>query len=101
MGDAGDKGLLALLPVPGRVAAGGERVGAGGDGGGYPLAKALANGGQGGLAALVLDGIVQQRRDRVVLAGAVLQRQAGDRHQVGDVGNVAPLAPLVAVEWWA
>ena len=45
-------------------------------------------------AALVLSGIVQQRGDRGVLVGAVLDGERGDSEQVREIGNASALAHL-------
>jgi hypothetical protein len=47
--------------------------------------------------SLVLRTIVQERRDRLVLGAAVLQNQAADREEVGDVRRRGCLARLRSV----
>ena len=46
----------------------------------------------------VLDRVVQQRGDGLGLGAAVVEHQRGDVEQVGDVGDVAALAGLRAVQ---
>ena len=53
--------------------------------------------GEHGLAAAVFRGVVQQRPDRLVLGGAVLEGKGGDAEDVRDVRNVGSLAPLALV----
>jgi hypothetical protein len=47
--------------------------------------------------ALILDGVVEQRGNRLVLATAVLQHERRDPQQMGDVGHARALADLVGV----
>ena len=49
------------------------------------------------LAAAVLDGVVQQRADRLGLAAAHLEHERGDAQQVRDVRDLGALAQLAAV----
>lgn len=49
-------------------------------------------------AALIFDGIMKDRRDRLVLRCAMLQSQARDREQVRDVRDLGSLPSLRAVE---
>jgi hypothetical protein len=49
-------------------------------------------------AALVLDGVVQQRCNCSVLVAAPLEHGRCHGHEVRDVGNIVPLARLLAVE---
>ena len=51
-----------------------------------------------GRAALVLHRVVQQGGDRLSSSPPVLQHQAGDRQQVGDVGDRGALAHLGGVQ---
>ena len=62
------------------------------------LAEVPCDVGAGRRAALVLDRIVEERCDRLVLVGPVLDRDRGGRQQMSDVGRVASLPLLVAVE---
>ncbi len=48
-------------------------------------------------ATAILDGIVQQRADRLVLVAAVVQYQPGDDEQVRDVRDAGSLAQLIPV----
>ena len=57
-----------------------------------PLADLL------GLHVRVLDRVVQQRGDRLRFGAAVVEHQRGDVEQVGEVGDVAALAGLRAVQ---
>jgi hypothetical protein len=50
------------------------------------------------LVRLVLEGVVQQRGDRLVLVAAVLEHDGGHADQVRDVGDLAALAELVLVQ---
>ena len=50
-----------------------------------------------GAAAAVLDGVVQQRADRLGLAAAHLEHERGDAEQVGDVRDARALAQLPAM----
>jgi len=59
------------------------------------ISKALANEPQYDRAALVLDGIVQQSRDRLVLRSAGFQHNGVNSEQVRNVG---PLASLPGVQ---
>ena len=47
--------------------------------------------------AAVLDGVVEQRADRLGLAAAHLEHERGDGQQVRDVGDLGALAQLAAV----
>ena len=61
------------------------------------LAELGADLGEHGLAAAVFRGVVQQRPDRLVLGGAVLEGKRGDAEDVRDVRDVRSLAPLALV----
>ncbi len=50
------------------------------------------------LAALIFRGVVQQRRDRFVLAPAVGEDGDADAEQMGHVGNARQLAHVVLVQ---
>jgi hypothetical protein len=80
----GEVGFLARAP---RRLRGDVGVRAGRDDGGDGGAEAAANGGERAGAALVFDGVVEQGRDREILAAAVLEHQGGDGEEVGDVGD--------------
>jgi len=87
--------LLARAP---RGLGGDVGVGAGEHEAGDHGAEAAADGGEGLLAALVLDRVVQQRGDGLVLVGSVLEDEGGDGEEVGDVGGGGALAELGGVE---
>lgn len=57
------------------------------------LAVAAADVLQAPPPALVLGGVVQQRRDRLALRSAVLEDEAGDAQQMRDVGPATPGLP--------
>jgi hypothetical protein len=48
--------------------------------------------------SLILDRVVEQRGDRLVLASAVFQDQAGNSQEVAHVGDVSALASLMAAQ---
>src|SRR5579875_733067 len=52
----------------------------------------------GWLAALVLDGVVQQGRDGFVFAAAILKNQSRDSKKMRDIGDRGPLTFLVSVQ---
>jgi hypothetical protein len=85
-------GLLAALVV--------QRVAAGGHHPAHRLAELVPDGLENIWALSrrgVLDRVVQQCRDRLVLAAAVLQHQRADAHQVGEVGHPGALAEVEPV----
>jgi len=53
---------------------------------------------KGGQSALVLNCIMQKRRDGLILISSDLQNEGGDAHQIGYVRDVGSLARLVVVQ---
>ena len=51
------------------------------------------------VAALVLDGVVQQRGDRLVLVAAVLEDERRDAHEVRDIRDLRALSTLAGVQF--
>src|SRR5947209_5538792 len=86
---------VSLLPLAPRGLWPGTRVGAAEDDLGHPLAETPAE--LRGLQIL-LHRVVQQRRDCLVLVGAVLEGEARDAEQVGDVGNPSALPELPCMQ---
>ena len=63
-----------------------------------PLPEAAENLLPRGRSSAVFDGVVQDRGNRFVLVGAVLQGDAGHSEQVGSVGRSGHLAALIGVQ---
>jgi hypothetical protein len=65
----------------------------------HAFTEFFANFIEAGEAALVLHGIVQQRRDDFILAAAMLNHDSRDAKQMADVGLAFALAALVEMEF--
>ena len=61
------------------------------------VAEAGADLGERRFPAAVFGGVVQQRGDRLIFIGAVLEGERRHAEDVRDVRNAGPLAPLPAV----
>ena len=94
VGDRVDVGALAL--VPGRLGFG-VAVGVGVDDPCGVLAELEADAFEHRRAAAVLDGVVQERADRLGLAAAHLEHERGHAEEVRDVGDRGALAQLAPV----
>lgn len=89
-----DVGFLALAPR--RL---GQRVGIGAaeDDIGDPVAEPLADY-RLEMGTLILDRVMQHRRNRLVLVAPVFQNQARHPEKVADVGGVGTLSPLLRMD---
>jgi hypothetical protein len=94
-GERRDVGLLARLPVRLLLL---EGVGAVLDHGGDRATEAIADLLEPLPAAVVLGGVVQERRDGLRLVAAEVEDGTGGPQQVGSVGDVLSLSPLLSVE---
>lgn len=89
----GDVRLLALAPRRlGRRVGVGARLDDARDG----LAELSPDALQGRWSALILDGVVQQRGNRLIFGSAVLDDERRQAEQVPKVGDVRALAQLLA-----
>ncbi len=73
-------------------------IGAGLDDAGDARAEFIADGGEGGQAALVLDGIVEQSGDGHILVAAIAEDESGDTEEMADVGAGSVFAGLMLVK---
>jgi hypothetical protein len=65
---------------------------------GDPIAEPCSDRVGGFITTLVLDGVVQEGRNRRVFISAPLKYGGRDRRQIGDVGDVVALPPLISVK---
>ena len=90
--------VVALAREPGLCGLGVEVVGARFDDVRDAVAEYAANAVEHRASAAVLDAVVQHRRDRFGLVTAVLEDEAGDDEQVGEIGDLGPDPALLALD---
>ena len=93
-GDLAHCGALALGPSPARALVLATGFDDPGHLGTEPMTDLVSRPG----STLVLDCVMQQRRDALVFAASGFHDQGGYRQQVGDVRHGASLAPLMAMQ---
>jgi hypothetical protein len=62
------------------------------------LADALSDFAHGSAIALVFERVMQQAGNCLILVTAVIEYEAGDREQMGNVGDLSSFPVLVAME---